>query len=157
MRIVPVTEENVAYFTGLCKELHNAGTFGIHGPDFEWDYTLDLMRTLTARDDYYMRMAYDDEDKPCGLVGGHIMSFYFSPKIIAYEDAWYVREGTKMRARTAIALMRGLMGWALDEKKALLLETGDVASIDSTAVWELYKRMGFVHFGTLYKYSRGLT
>jgi hypothetical protein len=156
MRIVPVAQDEVAYLVQLGKELVEAGSFGITGPDFDWDYTMKSTRDLLGRADYYIRMAYDDNDRPCGFVAGHVAQFYFSPKILAYEDAWFVREGTPSRAKIAIGLMRGLMHWALDAQGALLLQSGDIASINSTAVWELYKHMGFTHFGAIYKYSRGL-
>ena len=52
-------------------------------------------------------------------------------------------------------LMRGMMHWAIDECKAVLLQTGDIASIDTVAVWALYNRLGFTRFGAVYKYARG--
>ena len=156
MRIEPISGENVAYIVQLGKELVEAGTFGMSGPEFDWDFTMQMTRGLMERDDYYLRMAYDDEDRPCGFVAGHVSQFYFSPKLSAYEDAWYVREGTSSRAKIAMALMKGLVHWALDAKGALLLQSGDIASIDSTAVWALYNHMGFTRFGAIYKYSRGL-
>lgn len=156
MQIVEITEQNIAYLVQLGKELVEAGTFGIIGPDFDWDHALANTKAAMQSDNYYIRMALDDNDDPCGFVAGHVCPFYFNPKLIAYEDAWFVREGTPGRARIAMLLMKGMILWALDEKKAMMLQSGDIASIDSTAVWALYSHMGFTRFGAVYKYSRGL-
>jgi hypothetical protein len=74
---------------------------------------------------------------------------------MAVEDGWFVRAGTKDRAKIAMRLMKGMMTWAIDECKAVLLQTGDIASIDTVAVWALYNRLGFTRFGAVYKYARG--
>jgi hypothetical protein len=47
------------------------------------------------------------------------------------------------------------MKWAIDERGALLLQSGDIASINSTAVWAIYNKLGFTRFGAVYKYARG--
>ena len=156
MRIELITDENIAYLVQLGKELVEAGTFGISGPDFDWDYAMANTREALSRDTYYIRMAYDDSDTPCGFVAGHVEQLYFNPAWQAVEDSWFVREGTPSRAKIGMALMRGLIHWALDAKGALFLQTGDIASIDSNAVWTLYQHMGFTRFGSVYKYARGL-
>jgi hypothetical protein len=73
---------------------------------------------------------------------------------MALEDAWYVREGTENRTKIAIVLMRGFVSWALDTMKAVLVQTGDIAAIDSLAVDNIYRHLGFKRFGTVYKYTR---
>jgi hypothetical protein len=152
MRIEPVTEENVAYFVQLAKELTAAGSFGVDGPEFVWDFTIEMVSKCAAMPAYYVRLAYDDDDKPCGIVAGHVLTFYFNPALMAHEDAWFVREGTPGRTKIAMALMRGFVDWAMNEMKCVLVETGDIASIDSYAVRQLYKHMGFKDFGAVYAY-----
>lgn len=154
MKIVPFTEENVSYAVQLGKELVAAGTFGTSGPEFDWDFTMAGTKFLMGLDRYYLRLAYDDGDDACGFVAGHVQPFYFSPKLGAYEDAWYVRSGTQGRTKIAVALMRGFVKWALDERGALLVQSGDIASIDTLAVDSIYKHMGFKRFGSVYKYAR---
>lgn len=154
MRIVPFTEENVAHAVQLGRELVAAGTFGSDGPEFDWEYTLEATRFLMGLDRYYLRIAYDNADAPCGFVAGHVQPFYFSPKLGAFEDAWFVRPDTQGRTKIAVALMRGFVSWALDERGALLVQSGDIASIDTLSVDSLYKHMGFKRFGTVYKYAR---
>jgi hypothetical protein len=73
---------------------------------------------------------------------------------MALEDAWYVREGAEDRTKTAVYLMKAFIGWGLDDMKAVLIQTGDIASINSHAVYSLYKHLGFKRFGTVYKYER---
>ena len=154
MKIVPFTEENVSYAVQLGRELVAAGTFGVTGPEFDWDYTMATTRYLMGLDSYYLRLAYDGNDVACGFVAGHVNPFYFSPKLTATEDAWFVRPGTLERTKIAVKLMRGFVAWALDERGALLVQSGDIASIDTLAVDSIYKHMGFTRFGTVYKYAR---
>lgn len=154
MKIVPFDEGNVAYAVQLGRELIEAGTFGLNGPPFEWDYALACTRNLMRLDTYYLRLAYNDDGAPCGFVFGHVAPFYHSPKLCAYEDGWFVRPGTKGRTKIAFLLMRGFVSWALDERRALLVQSGDIASIDSWAVDAAYKKLGFKRFGSVYKYAR---
>lgn len=154
MRTAPLDEGNVAYGVQLGRELVAAGSFSISGPEFDWDYTMRGMRSLLARPDYYIHLGYDDDDVACGFVFGHVGPFYFSPRLQAFEDGWFVRPGTVGRTKIAVRLMRGFVKWALDERGALLVQSGDVASIDSLAVDSLYKHLGFKRFGSVYKYAR---
>jgi hypothetical protein len=104
--------------------------------------------------DYYIRVGIDDGGEYCGFVGGHVTPFFFSPKLMGVEDGWYVRAGTPGRTKIAVRLMRGFVAWCLDERGALLVQTGDIAAINSLAVDAIYKHMGFTRFGTIYKYER---
>jgi hypothetical protein len=155
VRIAEVRSDEVAYLVQLGKELVMAGTFGTDGPEFDWNYTLMNTKRTLDLPDYYIRMAWDDDDRPCGFVAGHLTPFFFSPRLMAVEDGWFVRAGTKDRAKIGMRLMQGLMKWSIDERGALLLQSGDIASIDSVAVWAIYSRLGFTRFGAVYKYSRG--
>lgn len=154
MQIRPVTFENAAHCVELGRELVALGTFGADGPEFDWDFTMKSTQHVLVRPDYYLRIAFDDNGEHCGFVAGHMDTFFFSPKQFAVEDSWFVRDGTKDRTKIAVALMRGFVSWALDERKALLVQSGDIASIDTLAVDSIYKHMGFTRFGTVYKYAR---
>jgi hypothetical protein len=98
-------------------------------------------------------MSLTDSGEYTGFVGGHVCPFFFSPALMAIEDAWYVREGSTDRTKAAVMLMRSMMHWAIEEKGALLLQSGDIAGIASVAVDALYKRLGFQRLGSIYKYS----
>jgi hypothetical protein len=145
--------ENLSYAVGLAKELHGLGCFGRDGPEFDWDYCRATMLSVMRDPHYYFRLALDDTGY-VGAVCGKVTTFYFSPKLMGVEDAWYVREGTKKRAATGIALMRGFVSWCLDTQHAELVQSGDVAGIRTVAVDALYRHMGFTRFGTIYKYAR---
>lgn len=153
IEIVPLRLDNAANATGLAEELHRLGTFGENGPAFDWDFTLRTMMRVESSPEYYFRLAKQD-DIFVGAVVGHVDTFFFSPALMALEDAWYVREGVPNRTKIAVMLMRGFVAWALDKKHAVLVQTGDIASIDSHAVYALYQHMGFKKFGTVYKYQR---
>lgn len=154
VRIEPIIEDNIAYCVNLGKELVALGSFGQTGPEFEWEVALASTRASARDPDYYIRMAVDDNGEYCGFVGGHVTQFFFSSALMGVEDAWYVREGTPWRTKIAVSLMRGFVSWCLDVRGALLVQTGDIAAINSLAVDAIYKHMGFTRFGTIYKYAR---
>ena len=156
MMIVKLEDHNIDAFTRLGGELIEQSQFRITGPDYDHEHSLATIRNITERPDYYIRGALDDSGVPCGFVFGHVVHFYFAPVNCAYEDGWYVRPGVSGRLKIGIALMRGFVRWALDDMKAVMVQSGDVADIDKDAVWAAYKAMGFTKFGSIYKYSRGL-
>lgn len=154
MKIVKLDAYTVPYAVQLAKELHGLGVFGRTGPDFDWDFTVGQFVKTLRSPYYYTRFAVDDDDVFVGGVVGHVDTFFFSPVLMALEDAWYVREGVENRTKIAVMLMRGFIGWALDEMKAVLVQTGDIAAIDSHAVDNIYRHLGFTRFGTVYKFQR---
>jgi hypothetical protein len=151
--IVPLSYDNLAYAVGLAKELHALGTYGRDGPEFDWVWCRNTMVSTLGDPNYYFRLARTEAGY-VGAVCGKVVAFYFSPKGMGVEDAWYVREGTPKRAAVGMRLMRGFVNWCLDTKGAVLVQSGDVAGIRTVAVDALYRHMGFTRFGTIYKYER---
>jgi hypothetical protein len=154
MQIVPLDLYNLGYAVALAKEMHGLSTFSVDGPDFDWDYTYSNMRSTIGMRDYYFMLAQDDGYSYCGAVCGHVIPYYFSPKLQGVEEAWYVREGTAHRAKIACALMHGFVDWCINERAALMVQSGDIAAINSLAVDTLYKKLGFRRYGSAYKYTR---
>lgn len=152
--IVPLSHDNLSYAVGLARELHGLGCFGRDGPEFDWSYCRGTMLGVMDDPNYYFRLARTDGGEYVGAVCGKVVPFYFSPRLMGVEDAWYVREGTPKRAAVGMALMRGFVSWCLDKKGAELVQSGDVAGIRTVAVDALYRHMGFTRFGTIYKYAR---
>ena len=153
MEIVPLNHSNLAHAVGLARELHAQGTYGVNGPMFNWDYCKAMMDFAMRQPDYYFTMALVDGTY-VGAVCGKVVPFYFSPKLMGVEDAWYVRDGTPKRAAVGAKLMRGFVDWCLDEKHAVFVQCGDVAGINTVAVDALYRHLGFTRFGNVYKYAR---
>lgn len=149
-----LSKENLAYAVGLAKELHDIGVYGQLGPPCDWDHTYRVFDGVLHNPNGYMCMARNDAGVYVGIVGGHVYPFMFSPKLQGMEDGWYVREGTPKRASIAMRLMHGFVDWCIDEKGAVMVQTGDIASISSHAVDTLYRHMGFKRFGTLYMFQR---
>jgi ribosomal protein S18 acetylase RimI-like enzyme len=154
MMINKLTLEIIPHAVALAKELHGFGTFGQNGPAFDWDFCINQFMWVERNPRYYAHFAANDEGVYVGGVVGHVDTFFFSPEYMALEDAWYVREGVTDRTKIAVKLMRGFMGWALDDMKAVLVQTGDIAAINSLAVDSIYRHLGFERFGTVYKYQR---
>jgi hypothetical protein len=154
VHIEPVDEHNVAHCVRLGQELVALGSFGKDGPEFDWNVAFNNTYRSMHDANYYIHIAVDDNGEYCGFVGGHLVEFFFSRKVMGIEDAWFVREGTPGRTKIAVRLMRGFIAWCLDERGALFVQTGDIAKIDSLAVDALYKHLGFTWFGTNYKYER---
>jgi hypothetical protein len=151
--IEPLTFETVPYATQLAKELHELGVYGRIGPAFDWDHTLKVMIRVIKNDDYCFKLAKVD-GQYTGAVVGHVEPFFFSPKNGAIEDAWFVRPGSPERTKAAVMLMRQFVAWALDEKQATQVQSGDIADIDSFAVDNIYRHLGFRRFGSIYKFQR---
>ena len=155
MQITRLGPDNLSYAVGLARELHNLGTFGQEGPEFDWNFCKRTMQGVMHDPNYYFALAHN-KGSYVGAVCGKVVQFYFSPKIMGIEDAWYVREGTVKRAATGIALMRGFVSWCLDIKGAVLVQSGDVAGINTVGVDAMYRHMGFTRFGTIYRYKRSV-
>ena len=143
---------NLAYAVGLAKELHGLGTFGRDGPEFDWSYCRRTMLGVMNDPNCYFMLARD-ESGYVGAVCGKVVTFYFSPKLMGIEDAWYVREDTPRRAAIGVRLMRGFVAWCFD-RGAVIVQSGDVAGIRTVGVDALYRHMGFTRFGTIYKHAR---
>ena len=140
--IIRLSIDNLPYAVGLAKELHGLGTFGRDGPEFDWDHCMRTMVHFMHDPNYYFALARDVTGY-VGAVCGRVLPFYFSPKLVGIEDAWYVREGTTKRAAIGMQLMRGYVNWCIDEKGAVLVQTGDIAGIRTVGVDAIYRHMGF--------------
>lgn len=151
LAIEPLSTDNVAYGCGLAKELIELGTYKDEIP-FNWDYFFGFLLKAMDAPDYYIRLAKLDGQYVGGLCG-HVQPFMFAPIMQGMEDAWYVREGTPNRAKTAWALMQGFVDWCY-LRGAVMVQSGDVAGINTVGVDALYKRMGFDRFGTIYRHKR---
>jgi hypothetical protein len=153
VQITRLGPDNLAYAVGLARELHSLGTFGLEGPEFDWDFCKGTMQSVMHDPNYYFAIAHSNSNY-VGAVCGKVVTFYFSPKIMGIEDAWYVREGTPKRASIGMKLMRGFIDWCLDIKGAQLVQSGDIAGINTMGVYALYKHMGFTRYGTIYRFKR---
>jgi hypothetical protein len=154
MRYVSMDAENIPYCVAVAKELHGLGTFGRNGPEFDWDFCTAQFIDVCRSDAYFHRFAVDDGGIFVGGLIGHVTPFMFSPRLMALEDAWYVRAGVENRTKAAIVMMRAFIHWAMDEMNCVLVQTGDIAAIDSVAVDNIYRHLGFKRFGTVFKYAR---
>ena len=150
--ITPVTLATIPYSVQLARELHRLGSF--RDIEFEHEVTTQRFIGIMSSPNWFFQIARDDDDVYCGAMMGHVDTFIFSNQLLAIENALYVREGTKWRTKIAAQLVRSFVKWALDDKGATHVQTGDIASIDSLAVASFYKHMGFKQWGVIYKYSR---
>ena len=153
MPIVKLSDDNLGYAVGLARELHGLGCFGTDGPEFEWEWTKNTMQQAMHDPNYYFMLAQEGTEF-VGAVCGKVVPFYFSPKLMGVEDAWYVRDGTARRAAIAVRLMDGFVHWCFHSKDAVIVQSGDVAGIRTVGVDALYRHMGFTRFGTIYKRAR---
>jgi hypothetical protein len=149
---MPLTLELVPYTVQLARELHDLGSF--RDVAFEHDTTTQRMIAVMNDPSWFFQVAKDDDGIVCGAMCGCVDTFFFSRQLVANEHALYVREGTKGRTRIAAQLVRNFIKWALDDKHATHVQTGDVAAINSLAVAQFYKHLGFQQWGVIYKYSR---
>jgi hypothetical protein len=149
--IEPLSEENAAYACAMAKELRELGAFRDEVP-FHWDYFFGFLLRIIDDKTYYFRLAKLDGVYVGGMCG-HLQPFIFAPTIMGMEDAWYVREGTPFRAKVGMMLMNGFVDWCYGHN-AVMVQSGDVAGINTVGVHALYGRMGFERFGTIYRNKR---
>jgi hypothetical protein len=153
VEIVPLDANNISYAVGLAEEMHKLSTFADSGPAFNWGHCKATMLYAMNHPDYYFTLAMDD-GVYVGAVCGHVTPFYFSPDMLGVEEAWYVRDGTRYRASIGMRLMYGFVEWCLVTKRAVMVQSGDVAGIRTIGVDALYRRMGFTRYGAIYRYMR---
>jgi Acetyltransferase (GNAT) family len=153
MMYVAMVPGNIPYCVELARELHSKGVFGRQGPEFDWDYcTAQFIRVAESRS-CYARFAVSDNNEYVGGVVGHLDSFMFSSQLMGLEDALYVKEDTPHRAAIGSALLKGFTDWCF-HMGAVLVQTGDIAAIDSYAVYKFYMHNGFEKFGVVYQKRR---
>ena len=153
MELIPLNHSNIAHAVGLAEEMHKLSTFADSGPAFNWGHCKATMLYSMQHPDYYFVLARVD-GQYVGAVCGNVTPFYFSPEMLGVEQAWYVRDGTKYRASVGMRLMQGFVDWCLITKKAVMVQSGDVAGIRTVGVDALYRHMGFTRYGAVYRYMR---
>jgi len=145
------TYSDAPYIVALCKELHSLGSY--RHIEFDYQYTLNFVRNACSSTDWYVMGAIDEGGTYVGFVAGMLCPMVFTTRRIGIEHAWYVREGTPGRGRTAKRLMQGFVDWCIMEKGAMHVQAGDVANINSVAVDGLYRLLKFKRAGTIYMYK----
>ncbi len=151
MEYIQATIPLAPYVVNLCRELHGLGSY--RHIEFDEHYTLAFVRNAIISNDWYVCVAKDDAGYYCGFVAGMLVPMVFTPRRIGVENAWYVREGTESRGKTACRLMRGFVDWCVMENGAMHVQAGDVANINSVAVDGLYRMLKFKRVGTIYMYK----
>jgi hypothetical protein len=144
---------NVPYCVALARELHSLGVFGRQGPEFDWDFCTQQFTRVANNKQCYARFAVSDNNEYVGGVMGHLDCFMFSPQLMGLEDALYVKQTTPNRAAVGAMLLRGFCDWCFSNG-AVLVQTGDIAAIDSHAVYRFYMHNGFEKFGVVYQKRR---
>jgi hypothetical protein len=113
------------------------------------------MRFITQDRTWHAEMSLVD-GVHTGLMLGRVQPFSFSPRLFGDEVLWYVRQGSPNRTKVAAELMQRFVNWAIDERGAVRVQTGDIANIDTLAVDALYRHLGFTRYGTIFKYERAI-
>ena len=149
--IIPVTHDNAPHAVQLGCEVHAMSS--LRDIEFDWDYSLSSMRFIAQDNTWHAEMSVID-GMHTGLMIGRVQPFTFSPRTFGDEVVWFVRPGSPQRTRVASELMNRFVNWALDERGAVRVQTGDIANIDTLAVDALYRHLGFKRYGTIFKYER---
>lgn len=144
---------NLPHAVGLAEQMHKLCAEGADWPPFNWKFCTSVMEFGMYHPDRYFMLARNDTDY-VGAVIGRVEPFYFGPAILGLEEAWFVRPDVPFRAAIGMRLMRDFVTWCQDEKKAVMVQSGDIAGISTVGVDECYRRMGFTRYGVIYKYAR---
>jgi hypothetical protein len=152
-RIEPFDEHNMAYASAIAKELHGLGAMSIY--PFDEAYNRALIAHRMHDPTWWGRLARDTSDTEyCGIMVGNVQTTLFSQARIGVEHALYVRRGTKFRGAIAMKLVRSFVAWCYDVHDCIMVQSGDIASVESEAARALYIRCGFKNYGALYSHER---
>jgi len=151
-RLELLNKINLPYAVEIIKEFHSLSAMSKY--EFNWDYMYRNGEFILSQPTYFCMLAVDETETYCGIVSAYTTPFFFSPQLQAVETCWYVREGTKERTKIAVKLMKSLIDWAFNEKAVVMLQSGDVACIEPLAVDEMYRRLGFKRYGTIFQLEK---
>jgi len=150
--IEPFTLDNMAYGCALGKELHAQGALSYI--PFDESYNRALTAHKMHDPSWWLRLARTtDGGEYCGVMVGNVTSTLFSQRLIGYEQLLYVRKGTKYRGAIALNLVRNFLSWCYTIHGCVMVQSGDVAAINSLAVDALYRHAGFKRFGAIYAHE----
>jgi hypothetical protein len=146
----PLTMKTVPKAIELGQELHGYGSYS------DIPFVMDTIRAnVTAAIDmpdvWFVRLTHDDETGYDGVMAGSLSPCLFNPGSMAIESLLFVRD-VRDRTKKGVSLVRAFIAWAT-VRKALRIQTGDIASINCAAVDAMYRHMGFARVGTIYSYK----
>lgn len=144
-----LSDENKTEVFKLIKELVSLGSF--NDLPFDEKHTMKTIEHSLRTPGYFTLLSKDTEyNEYTGIVAGHLSQMLFAPITIAIEMCWYVREGAYQRTLTGKRLMQTFEKWAFDNG-AKIIQTGEVAGINSVAIDRMYRLLGFSRAGTIYQ------
>jgi hypothetical protein len=146
-------ERNMAYACAIFKELHGLGAMSCY--PFDDAYNRALCAHRMHNPTWWVQLARSvDDTEYCGCMVGNVQMTLFSTARIGVEHALYVRRGTKFRGAIAFNLVRSFLSWCYDVHDCIMVQSGDIASVESEATRALYIRCGFKNYGALYSHER---
>lgn len=155
VQIEPIDEHNMAYVCGLAKELHGMSSLACYPFDESYNRAVTAHRMHDPT--WWGRLARTvDDTEYCGLMVGNVQMTLFSQARIGVEHCLYVRAGVRFRGALAFKLVRSFMSWCYDVHDCIMVQSGDIASINGEASRAVYMRCGFKNYGALYSHERGM-
>lgn len=148
---MPICEANLDDLADIAVELMNLSAYKAP-PDRDWIKWNALCGIRSPK--HFGRLAVLRDGTYCGLIVGSVEQMLFSPKLMAYEETIYVREGTPFRASIAGQMMDALEHWAFVTKGADFIRAGETSEICPKAVDAFLRRKRYRRNGTLYVKER---
>ena len=154
VQIEPVDEHNMPWACGLFKELHGLSSLSCYPFDDHYNRALCAVRMRDPT--WWVRLARNvNGDEYVGTMVGQVQMTLFSQRLIGIEHLLYVRSTTSFRGAIAMQLVRSFMRWCYDTYDCIMVQSGDIASINGEASRAIYIRCGFKNYGALYSHERG--
>jgi len=155
IRLEPVNEQNMAYACAIFKELHGLGAMSCY--EFDESYNRAVTAHHMHEPGWWGRLARDVNDTEyVGVMVGNVQFALFGQHKIGVEHALYVRAGTRFRGAIAMRLVKDFMSWCYLVHDCIMVQSGDIASVDGEAARAIYIRCGFRNYGALYSHERGV-
>jgi len=153
-RIEKIDEHNLPYACSMFKELH--GLSDLRRFPFDESYNRALTAHRMHDPAWWGYLARDlDDTEYVGVMVGSVQTALFSLARIGFEHGMYVRAGTRFRLATALHLVNSFVAWCYYAHNCIMVQSGDIASINGQATHVLYRRAGFRPYGAIYSHERG--
>lgn len=152
MRLDRIGAHNLPDAITLFKELHELSD--MRRFPFDESYTRAVTANLMHHPEWWGCLARSvDDTRYVGVLAGHICGLLFSQAKLGKQCAFYVRANVHFRGAIAMTLLRTFTQWCYTEHGCIMVESGDVASINGEAYHALHIRAGYRHYGTLYNHE----
>lgn len=144
MIVREINPDDAVKLIELGKQFHKESPFHSRYK-FDVNKSVNFMKSLALSSDCCFYVATDKNNKILGIVGGQMLSLYYTEDKYASELIFYVSPESR-GGRTALSLLRKFESWAKDNG-AKDVELGVVTGINAKKADSFFKKAGYNYLG----------